>query len=233
MDKLGINLGFLIFQCLNFSLLLFLLGKFVWPKVLNMLDQRAEKIEQGLEDARAAEQARQNAERERDRILAQARADGQKLLDEARQRGEDQVRQALQEATREAEERRAQARTQAEEERNRILADTRDQIAALAMAAAERLIGESMDANKQRAVIKKFFSDIPADARNMGKQIEVVSAVPLTSDEQAEVKRVTGAEQIEYRVDPDILGGLVLRSGDKVVDGSVRGGLTALSASLR
>ncbi len=233
MDKLGINLGFLIFQCLNFSLLLFLLGKFVWPRILNMLDQRAEKIAQGLEDARAAEQARQNAERERDRILAQARAESQKLLDEARQRGEDQVRQALQEATREAEERRAQSRTQAEEERNRILADTRDQIASLAMAAAERLIGETMDANKQRTVIKKFFSDIPADARNLGKQVEVVSAVPLTADEQAEVKKVTGAEQVEYRVEPDILGGLVLRSGDKVVDGSVRGGLAALSASLR
>ncbi len=41
------------------------------------------------------------------------------------------------------------------------------------------------------------------------------------------------AEEAEYRVNPEILGGLVLRSGDKVVDGSVRGDLAALSNRLR
>ena len=61
----------------------------------------------------------------------------------------------------------------------------------------------------------------------------VVSAVPLTPDELAEVKRVTGASEVEARVEPEILGGLILRAGDKVVDGSVRGDLSSLAAQLR
>lgn len=233
MDALGINLGFFIAQLINFGIIFFLLAKFVWPRVLDMLDERQERIAKGLEDARAAEEARQNAERERDKVLATARADGQKVLEEARQRGEEQVKQIIREAQRESEEIRSQARIQAEEERNRILSDTRDQIVSLAMAAAERVVGGGLDEKRQRSIINSFFSEIPAEAKDLGKHVQVVSALPLTEAEQAEIVKVTGAEQVEYKVDPSILGGLILRSGDKVVDGSVRGDMTALSAQLR
>lgn len=233
MDALGINLGFLIAQIVNFGLIFFALAKWVWPRVLNMLDERQARIAKSLDDARAAEEARANAERERDRLLAEARAEGQRLIDEARQRGDEQRKQMIREAEREAEERRAQARIQAEEERNRILGDARDQIVRLAMAAAERLIATSLDEQSQRATIEKFFTEVPAEAKNLGARVEVTSAVPLTDAEQAQVKRLTGASEVVYHVDPDILGGLILRSGDKVVDGSVRGDLAALSQRLR
>lgn len=233
MDALGINLGFFIAQLVNFGIIFFLLAKFVWPRVLDMLDQRQERIAKGLEDARAAEEARQNAERERDKLLAQARGDGQKVVEEARLRGEEQAKQIIREAQRESEGLRSQARIQAEEERNRILSDTRDQIVSLAMAAAERVVGAGLDEKRQRSIINSFFSEIPAEAKNLGKHVQVVSALPLTEAEKAEVVKVTGAEQVDYRVDPSILGGLILRAGDKVVDGSVRGDMTALSAQLR
>lgn len=233
MDALGINAGFFIAQIVNFGIIFFLLARFVWPRVLNMLDERASRIAQSLEDARAADEARANAERERDRVLADARAEGQRLIDEARQRGDEQRKQMIREAEHDAEERRAQARIQSEEERNRMLGESRDQIVRLAMAAAERLIGTSLDETSQRATIEKFFTEVPAEAKNLGARVEVISAVPLTDAEQAELKRLTGADEVEYHVDPDILGGLILRSGDKVVDGSVRGDLAALSHRLR
>ena len=233
MDKLGINLGFFIFQLLNFGIVFFLLARFVWPRVVRLLDERAERIARGLEDARIAEEARENAERAREDVLRQARAEGQKVLEEARQRGEDQGSQAVAEARKEADQLRAHARQQAEEERNRILGDTREQIVQLAMAAAERLIGESLSEERQRSVITEFFSQVPAEAKKLGKEITVVSALPLDADEKAEVKKVTGATQVEYRVDPSIIGGLILRAGDKVVDGSVRGGLRSLTAQVK
>jgi F-type H+-transporting ATPase subunit b len=232
-EALGINAGFLIAQIVNFGIIFFVLARFVWPRVLNMLDERQARIAKSLDDARAAEEARANAERERDRLLSEARAEGQLLIDEARQRGDEQRKQMIREAEREAEERRAQARIQSEEERNRMLGDARDQIVRLAMAAAERLIGTSLDETSQRATIEKFFTEVPAEAKNLGARVEVISAVPLTDAEQAELKRLTGADEVEYHVDPDILGGLILRSGDKVVDGSVRGDLAALSHRLR
>jgi F-type H+-transporting ATPase subunit b len=231
-DALGINLGFFIAQLVNFGIIFGLLYAFAWPRVVQMLDERSERIAMGLEDARAAQEARANAEEERDKLLREARAEGQRGIEEARQRGEEQMVALVREAQREADNIRVSAREQAEEERNRILGESREQIISLAMAAAERLIGKSLDDKQQKAVVKAFFSDVPAEAKNLGTHITVVSALPLEDDEKAQVAKVTGAEEIDYRVDPAILGGLILRAGDRVVDGSVRGDLTTLKARL-
>ena len=234
MDALGINLGFFIAQLVNFGLIFFLLAKFVWPKVTDMLDERAKRIEQGLEDARAAEEARENAEREKEKLMAQARTDGQKSIEDARQRGEEQGEQVLVDARKEAEEIRQQARVQSEEERNRILSDTRQQVIDIAMAAAQQVVGDSLaEERKAHAVINDFFAGVPAEAKGLGDSVTVISALPLTDDEVAEVKKVTGATTVENHVEPAILGGLILRAGDKVVDGSVRGDLSSLSSLLR
>ncbi len=233
MDALGINLGFFIAQVVNFGLVFFLLARLVWPRVTDMLDERAERIAKGMEDQRAAEEARANAERERDELLRQARTEGQKVIEEARQRGDEQVEQMLDEAKAEAEKIRSEAREEAKAERDSILADARDDIVSIAMAASERLIGASLDEKKQRAIISDFFSSVPADAKNLGGDLIVISAVPLTDDEKAQVKQVTGASAVTYKVEPAILGGLVLRAGDKVVDSSVRGDLSALAQQLR
>ena len=55
---------------------------------------------------------------------------------------------------------KAKARTEIEEERNQLLGEVRGQIAALAMAATQKLVGEALDANRQRALIEEFFSGI-------------------------------------------------------------------------
>ncbi len=70
-----------------------------------------------------------------------------------------------------------------------------------------------------------------------GATAEVTSALPLTKEEQETVKSdvlaKTGAAAVSFRVDPSILGGLVIKVGDKVLDGSVAGKLESLRASLR
>jgi F0F1-type ATP synthase delta subunit len=60
----------------------------------------------------------------------------------------------------------------------------------------------------------------------------VVSAMPLSDDEQARAKKEIGADDVTFVVNPAILGGLIIRSGDRVVDGSVRSGLSDLASRL-
>ena len=106
----------------------------------------------------------------------------------------------------------------------------RGQVSAIAIAVAQRLIRESLDEQRQHALIEDFFSKVPADARAMtGGEIDVISAMPLTDREQERVQQETGAEAIEFKVDPSILGGLIIRSQDRVVDGSIRNNLEDLS----
>lgn len=232
MDALGINFGFLIAQIINFTLIFLLLRALVWGPLLKTIDQRRETIEKGLEDARIAGEARANAEKEAETIKAAARAEAQKIVAESRGRGEEAGKDVLAKANSDAEAIRTEARSKAEEERSQLLSDMRGQVISLAIAAANRLIGESMDEKKQQQIVTDFFSKAPENVKGMGANIEVVSALPLNDNEKKDILSKTGASNADFKVDPTILGGLIIRAGDKVVDGSVRSGLSALSARL-
>jgi F-type H+-transporting ATPase subunit b len=234
LTPLGINTGFLIAQIVNFLLIFLLLRSMLWKPLTNMLDQRSAKIQKGLEDASAAANARHNAETEAEKILSAARADAAREIEAARGRGEEVAKQVVTEANQAAERIRTEARARGEEERNKQLAEMRSQVANISVAVAQRLIGDNLDGNRQSALINDFFSKTPEAAKAMrGSSVEVISAMPLSDDEQAKVKNETGADNVTFSVDPNILGGLVIRSADRVVDGSVRSGLNELAARLR
>lgn len=229
---LGINAGFLLAQIINFGLIFVLLTVGMWRPLMNMLDSRAEKIRKGLEDAAIAANARRDAEAEAERIRQAAQADINRLIEEARSRGEEVAKTIEAEARTEAEKIRADARIAAEAERNAQLADLRGQVAAISMAAAQRLIGASLDEKRQRELVDDFFTKVPADAKAMRGSVQVISAMPLTEAEQNRVKSEIGGDDVSFSVDPAILGGLIIRSGDRVIDGSVRSGLNNLAARL-
>ena len=243
MEALGINLGFFIFQVLNFSIVLVLLYAWAYKPIVNMLKKREETIAKSLEDARVASEARENAEEEARQIIAQAQNEAAEKVREATERAEEAARGVQAAAEADAAKAREDALAEAEQERDRILADMRGQVAALAVAAAQKLVGEALDENRQRALIDDFFSGVKdgrvvvlQDVEASGASAEIVSALPLTDAEQASVRQdITtklGSQTVTFRVDPNILGGLVIKVGDKVVDGSVAGQLDALRQSL-
>lgn len=230
---LGINAGFLLAQIINFGLIFAALSFFLWPRLTKMLDNRAATIQKGLEDAAAAATARKNAEADAEKVLADARVQASKLIEEARVRGEEVAKSVEGEARSAADKIRADELVKVEAERNKQLSDLRGQVAAIAIAMSQKLIGESLDEKRQQALVKDFFAKVPAEAKSLSGSLEVVSAMPLTDDELANVKSQTGASEVTNIVDPNILGGLIIRSADRVVDGSVRSGLSELSARLR
>ncbi|HWQ05458.1 MAG TPA: F0F1 ATP synthase subunit B [Longilinea sp.] len=245
MDKLGINLGFLIVWTLSFAIIFVVLRAWVYVPVLGLLEKRRKTIAQGLEDARVASEARANAEREASKILADAQMKSAEIVREATGRAEIAAREVHAAAEADAAKTRESALADFQQERTRILGELRGQVAALSIAAAQKLIGESLDEQRQRSLLQEFFSGIKSgklvllkDIEASGGAAEVTSALPLTADEQEIVKRdvlskVGGTSStVTFRVDPAILGGLVLRVGDQVVDSSVAGQLQELSQSL-
>jgi len=244
MEALGINLGYLLVQIYNFLIILVVLRAWVYKPILTLLDQRKRRIAQGLEDARVAAEARANAEAEAQKILAGAQQQANARVAEATQRAEKAGADVKVAAEKEAAEIIQKAREEAELERNRVLGDLRGQVAALAIAAAQKLIGETLDKERQHALIDQFFSGVKSgkvqileDEAVSGASAEVTSALPLNESEQAAVKKditskLGGAADVAFRVDPSILGGLVVRVGGKVLDGSVAGKLEGLKQAM-
>jgi F-type H+-transporting ATPase subunit b len=209
LEALGINLGYLLVQILNFA------------------------------------EARANAEQEAQGILAKAQQDAAHVVREATERAEQVALEIKVAAEHEAEKVREDAADAAEQARVQTLAELRGQVAGLAIAAAQKLIGEALDEKRQRSLVAEFFSGLKAgkvivleDRDLTGSSAEVTSALPLTQEEQETVrdqvlKQMGGGATISFRVDPRILGGLVIRVGDKILDGSVSAQLESLRQSLR
>lgn len=241
MEALGINLGYFLVQVFNFLILVIVLYAWAYKPILKMLDDRKQKIAQGLEDARMAAEARENAERQAAKIVNDAQAQAAKIVGEATGRAEKAAAAVRAAAEAEAARIKRAAAEDAILERNRVLGELRNQVAALAMAAANKVIGVALDDQRQRALIAEFFSGVKAGkvtvlgaSQAAGAAAEVVSALPLTESEQAAVKSdLKGVLSLSFRVDPAILGGLVVRVGDKILDGSVAGKLEGLKQAMR
>lgn len=242
MEALGINLGFLIVLTLNFFILMIVLYAWAYRPILGILDERKAKIAQGLEDARVAAEARANAEKDAARIVAEAQQNAARQVGEATQRAE-QAAAAVRAAAEEEKARILKAAAEdAELTRNNALADLRPQVVALSLAAAQQVIGNVLKKEEgyARSLVEEFFSGIKADRVTMlegvttgGGEAEVTSALPLNDKEKATVKKDLGVSDVNFRVDPDILGGLVIRVGDRVIDASARGKLEGMRQSVR
>lgn len=238
--SMGINLPFLISQVVNFLILFGLLSFLLWKPAQQRLDERREMLQQRREDAEAAAQQREQVAKERERVLEEAREEAQRIEAEAYNR----VEEIKDEAAQEGEEIIEQARETAEEEKERILEGMRDKVVPLAMAAANKLLESSLDEQRQRALIDEFFSNVKGgevvvlEGEDLaGDSAEVISALPLKGTEKdiisQEIHSRTASEvDVQYRVNPDILGGIIIRVGDREFDNSVAGQLAEMQARL-
>jgi len=235
LNSLGLNFGMLLVQIFGFFLMMIVLRAWVYTPLMGMLDKRRTTINQGIEDARVAAEAREHAEEEAKKIIDEAQGKASEIVRDATQRAEQMAREIKASAEKDAGQARQEALSQVESERETLLADVRGQVAALAMAATQKLIGESLDEKRQRALIDEFFSLVKGDKLSAEINVEgdavVTSALPLTDKEKdAITKDLKG--KVEFKVNPKVLGGLVVRVGDKVLDASVAGKLESMRQSL-
>ncbi len=244
MEALGINLGYLLVQVLNFLILFVVLRKWVFIPIIITLEQRRTTVEQGLQDAQEAAEARANAEKQAQKILDEARQEAARLVREASKQAGETTLEIKSQAEQQAMQIREVAHEESEEAKIRALSDLRGQVAALAIAAAQKVIGETLDEKRQHALIEEFFSGVRKGKvvllegeKLSAASAEVTSALPLTKKEKEAVEsevldKIGEKVPVKFNVETGILGGLVIRVGDKVLDGSVAGKLESLRQSL-
>jgi F-type H+-transporting ATPase subunit b len=169
-EAFGVDLPKLVFQIVNFLLLLYLLNRFLFKRVFALLDERQARISKGLEDAEAAARDRELARAEREAALADARKEASELLARANKIADDTRKEILDTARTEAEQVTARAREEINAEKERAMAELRAEVADLALAAAGKLVRREMDAETQRRLVEEFLAEVepasPAKARS-------------------------------------------------------------------
>ena len=140
--------GTLIAQLLIFLVMVGVLYRFAWGPLLRILNERRERIQQGVE-------ATERAKRE----LEEARREAQTILDRIAKQAEDLRRELEAKAREQAEGLIAKARAEIQQERAKAVEDLREQVADLAVMAAGRIIGESLDTKKHRELIERTIEE--------------------------------------------------------------------------
>ena len=156
MEALGINLGYLISQIVNFTLLAVLLYFVAYKPILRMLDERSARIKKGLDDAEAASRRAAEMEQEFEARMSEARKEGQEIIAQATQMSEQARQEILDTARKESRAQIEKAKEEIVRERELAMAELRQQVADLSLAISEKVIGEAIDEQRQRQLIAEF-----------------------------------------------------------------------------
>jgi F-type H+-transporting ATPase subunit b len=159
LEELGFNIPSLLVFLVNFAILLVILYFFAYKPILKMLDQRSERIRESLEAAERAKQQAEESEARTQEQLQEARRQGQQLLEQARALADKYREDEMAKAREEGEAFVARARQEIQQERDGAVEEVKRHFAILAIQAAERVIGQSLDDRAHRDLIVQVLEE--------------------------------------------------------------------------
>jgi F-type H+-transporting ATPase subunit b len=161
---LSINFFWIIVAALNFVVFALIAYRIVLMPVGQRLEDRRERIEQGLRDADAARRDREAAADQRQGILNEARREAGEIVQHAQKVADDERAKGLADTQAEIERLRERALAEIDTERKRALADVRSQVADLALLAAGKVVGETMSSEREKRLVDEFLTQVAAEA---------------------------------------------------------------------
>ena len=154
MAEPGFHWPSLVVYLVNFTILLAVLYKFAYKRILNMLDLRSQKIADSLAEAEAVRQESSDARNQLEEQLAANRQEVQQMIEQARQVAETERQQIAEQARQEADSLLARAKTEREQATEVAMQEVRQHFSELAITAAEKILQGSIDKNKHSELIE-------------------------------------------------------------------------------
>ena len=134
--------------------------KFIWPPILNALEERQKQIEEGLAAADKSQEKLAEAEAQADKIVAEARQQATGILDQAHSRANEIVAEGKEAGVKERERQLAAAKAEIEQETNKAREELRGQVSAIAVASAEKILKREIDSKAHEDILGKLAQEI-------------------------------------------------------------------------
>ena len=167
-NLLSPNGGLMFWTLVVFLFLLFILGKFVFPKITAAVEAREKALEEAIEGAKRDREAAAKALAEQQAQIETARAEAQKLIVEGRQIGEKVRAQMVEETHQQQQQMLERARREIEAEKVNAIAEMRREAVELAIAGASKVIEQNLDDQSNRKIVENFLSTIPTPEPKRG-----------------------------------------------------------------
>ena len=156
---MDINLTFIV-QGFAFFAVAWLVMKYGWPHIIAAIEERQQKIAEGLDAADRAKRELVQGEEKIVEELKLARTKANEIIEQAHQRANQIVDQAKNDAVVEANRQKAMAEADIAASANRAREDLRKQVSALAVSGAEKLLKREIDANAHKALIDELAAQL-------------------------------------------------------------------------
>ena len=150
----------LLGQMISFAILIWFTVKFIWPPLMKAIEERQQKIAEGLA---AADNAQKNLAQAQDRVaeeLKAARAKANEIIEQAHQRANQIIEAAKNEAIAEGQRQKALAQSEIEAAANRAREDLRRQVSSLAVTGAEKLLRREIDPAAHKVLLDELAAEI-------------------------------------------------------------------------
>ena len=150
------NINLTLFgQMVTFAFFVWFCMKYVWPVILQAMEERQQKISDGLDAADRALHDLEEAQSKASDQMKEAKQEAASIIDQANKRAAQIVEEAKQQAVAEGDRLKAAAQAEIEQEINRAKEELRASVAGLALAGAEKVLEASVDEKSNRALVDK------------------------------------------------------------------------------
>jgi len=150
----------LILQSIAMMIFVWFCMKFLWPPLIKAMDDRRERIADGLAASDRAEKALEEAKKEADSAIGEARDKAGQIVDQANQRHNQILDQAKDEALKERQRQVVAAEADIALAANQAREDLRHQVAALTVLGASRILEKEINAETHRELLDKLIAEI-------------------------------------------------------------------------
>ena len=157
---MDINIGTLLGQTIAMIFFVWFCMKYIWPHILNAIEERQTKIADGLAAAERGQQKLEQAQAEADDIVAEARKQATGILDQAHARANEIVADGKADGAKERDRQLAAARAEIEQETNRAREELRGQASAIAVASAEKILNREIDPAAHDDILGKLAREL-------------------------------------------------------------------------
>lgn len=156
---MNINLT-LIGQSIAFAVFVWFCMKFIWPPLLTAIEERQEKIAEGLAAADKGQERLEQATAEAEEVIAEARKQATGILDQAHARANEIVAEGKTDGAKERDRQLAAAKAEIEQEANRAREELRGQVSAIAVASAEKILRREIDEKQHQDILGKLAEEL-------------------------------------------------------------------------
>jgi len=157
---LDVNPGLMIWTVITFIILLFVLKRVAWKPILAALDKRENDIKESLTQAEKAKNEAKMILEENQANLAKAEEESRKIIEQSRTYAESLKEQLMRESKEQAKKIVDDASSEIQRNKDAAFEELKGQIAEIAVGAAEKIIRDTLDAQKSKQVIDKYLNDV-------------------------------------------------------------------------